>query len=163
MMQAVAEFVAKRDDIVVGEKRGPPARGAHEIRVEEGRRPSRYAREIEPVAAFVHPGAAALAGTRVKVEIQAPDAPPGGVGECPHPHILVPDGRAPLGAEMQAVELAAELAQPRKHPLQRQVALDRFLVQPVAMSAQLLGIIGNVRCFERPCKPGLRGEVRELR
>jgi len=71
VVQAVAEFVEQRDHVVVGEQRGfaPDRRG--EVAHQKGDR-RLHDTACEPARdRLVHPGAAALGFTRIRVEVEA--------------------------------------------------------------------------------------------
>jgi len=73
VVKTVAEFVEKREHIVVREKRGFVAYGFSEVTNEVGHRCLQFS--VEPVsrAVIVHPGAASFVGSSVKIHIKLRD------------------------------------------------------------------------------------------
>ena len=91
MMQAVAEFVEQRGHVVVRQQRRLLRRRRREVAGQIGDRQMRRRAVAKARAAHVHPGAAALAGARIQIDIGAGDDLAVGIEHVVEAHVRMPD------------------------------------------------------------------------
>ena len=103
MMQAVTELVEQGDDFVMGKQRRLAWQRRSVVAVEIGHRRLDAVALPAPCDGVVHPGAAALAGAGIEVEVELADLLAAMVGNLEEFHVLMPHWR--LGrADMQAID-----------------------------------------------------------
>ena len=90
VVQAVAELVEQRQHVVVREERRMSAARRQEIADEIGHRQRRACGEMFAADALIHPGAAALVGTRVGIEIEAADGVARRIRDLKEAHVRMP-------------------------------------------------------------------------
>ena len=127
VMQAMAEFVEQGGDFVVGQKRGFAAHGRGEVASQVGDRMLDAAGGFFAHDALIHPGPAALAGTRVQVQVKTGPRPAVRPQEVKKQHLLMPglDPRARLDPD--AIEPFGDGEQALDHLLNGKIGPERFL------------------------------------
>src|SRR3569833_2675345 len=123
----MTKLVEHRQDIVMRQQCRTTVARWQEVAHEIGHR-ERGAR-IEPLAAdaLVHPGATALVGTRVGVEIEAPYRLAGGALDFEESHVRMPHRRILTLTDADCEETFGYFKQSREHFRKREIRAQLFL------------------------------------
>jgi len=161
VVQAVAELVEQRDDVVVAQQRRLAVQRWREVAHQVRHRKLQRAVGSAPAgAAFVHPGAGTLARSRVEVEVErghgfaaAPDAVVA--------HAVVPD-RRDFFADGDAEQRLDELEQAAQHMRLGEVLPDLLAAEGIARLLELLAGVGAVPDLQVGQAELARGEFAQL-
>ena len=148
MVQAVAELVEHGDDVVVGEQGGLVALGRSEVAHQMRHRRLQGA-GVGPAPAgahVVHPGAAALAVARRRVEVELADELAAAL-DAEEAHVRVPGGGMVL-ADGHFEQALDQFKQPLQHARRGEVLLELLFAEGIARFLEPLADEGPV--------PGLR-------
>ena len=115
VMQAMAEFVEQGQYVVVRQQRRRLGGGRREIAGQEGDRQFQRRTVAETRAADVHPGAAALAGARIEIDIAARDDATVAIAHVEIAHVRMPDIHAVTRAQWDAIQAFDQLEQAVDH------------------------------------------------
>ena len=148
VVQAMAEFVEQRGDLVMGQERRALAHRRGEVADQVGhRRLQRAVSGAALVAGAVHPGAATLVRSRVEVEEEAPDVL-AVLADFEQTHVRMPAIEAFQLVDLDAVQALDDAEQPGQHLVDGEIGAQFFLVQAVALLAQLLGVVAEVPALQ---------------
>src|SRR6185437_15990155 len=95
-MQAVPELVEERQHVIVRQESRPAIARRQHVANEVGRRQRGAGRQTLAPDALVHPRAAALVGSGVGIEVEAPDWPSRRALDLEEAHVRMPDRSAAL-------------------------------------------------------------------
>src|SRR6185437_1302403 len=88
--------------------------------------------------AFVHPGAAALVGARVSIQIEAADRPPRGALDLEEAYVRMPHRSAAALADVHVEEPLGDFEKPGEHARQGEVGAQLLLGNRIALALQPL-------------------------
>ena len=147
VVQAVAELVEERHDVVVGQQGRLPIARRQEVADEVRDRGRGAARGRLAADAVVHPCAAALVRARVRVEVEAADRRAARL-DLEVARVRVPGRDAAALHDTQAEQAFGDLEEGREHARQGKVRAQLFLRYRVAALLQPLGPEGDVAGLE---------------
>ena len=160
-MQAVAEFVEQGAGVVGREQRGLATRALGEIADVDDQRRDR-AVELLLVAQRGHPGARALRGPGKVVAIEQRLVGAAPVADLPDPDVGMPDRDILALGEGDPEQARGAVEGGLDHVVQRQIGLDRAVVEIGFALAQLLGVVAPVPGREREIAALLRDQRLQL-
>ncbi|MNJ14934.1 hypothetical protein D3C77_91690 [compost metagenome] len=140
VMQAMAELVEQGGDFVVGQQRRLARGGRGEVAHQVGHRALQLAVSGQAtVAGAVHPGTAALVGTGIEVEEEAPDVL-AVLLDFEQAHIRMPAIEALELGNLDAVQALDDGEQAGQHLVDREVGAQGFLGNAVALFTEFFPI-----------------------
>ncbi len=154
-MQAVAEFVEQRPRIVRRQQRWLAVGSLGEI-ADIDDQGSDVAIELLLVAQRGHPGAGALRGPGEVVAVEQRLVAPGGILDFPDPDIRMPDRDIPALRKTQPEQAVSGVERGLDHMVEREIRLDRRVVEIGTALPQLFGIVAPVPRRQREIAALLR-------
>src|SRR5579872_370136 len=115
MMQSVPELVKECKYVIMGEQRRALVARREEIAHQLGHRPGQPRGEALASDTLVHPGAAALVGPCVGIEVEVPDRLAVGAFDLEKAHIRMPDRHALALADAYAKQTLGDFEETGKH------------------------------------------------
>ena len=142
-MQSVAEFVERRDDLVEGQQSGFALRRLGDIEMVAHHRPVAEQMGLRDIG--VHPSAAALVGTGVKVGDEQRQRLAGDIEHFEHAHIFLIYRQVEPFLEADAVQFFGGEENPaQQHIVEFEIGPQLALVEIEAFGAQDLRVISPV-------------------
>ena len=114
--------------------------------------------ELLLVAQRGHPGAGALRGPGEVVAIEQRLVPPGAVLDLPDPHVRMPDRNILALGEGEAEQAGGAVEGGLDHVIEREIGLDRGVVEIGAALPQLFGVVAPVPWRQREIAALLRDQ-----
>ena len=148
VVQAVAELVKQGLDLVMGEQHWLAVHRGREIAGHVGDRDLGAFAGDHARLAGVHPGAAALVGACIQVEIELAAHRAVGIADLVELDVGVPDIHAVHLVEAHSVEPADHFKHAGDHPVLGEPGLDLLLGDGIARLAQLFAVVGDVPGLE---------------